>query len=83
MPKDTLLETDANFKWLQRDSNLQSLSSQTNTQPFSQTGQMIWLFCEYFLYDALTKAILKISENSQENTCAGVCDWAACFYHIT
>ena len=29
------------FKWLQLDSNPQPLSSETNTQPFSQTGQ--WL----------------------------------------
>ena len=35
------------FKWLQLDSNPQPLSSSTNTQPFSQTGQMIELCCEY------------------------------------
>ena len=35
------------FKWLQRDSNPQPLSSSTNTQPFSQTGQMIVPRCEY------------------------------------
>ena len=29
------------FKWQQRDSNLQPLNSQTNTQPFSQTGQIV------------------------------------------
>ena len=33
-------------KWLQRDSNPQPLSLQTNIQPFSQTGQMIELRCE-------------------------------------
>ena len=32
---------------LQRDSNPQPLSSQTNTQPCGQTGQMIELCCEY------------------------------------
>ena len=30
------------FQWLQRDSNLQPLSSQTNTQPFSQ-ARSVWL----------------------------------------
>ena len=35
------------IKWLQRDSHPQPLSSQTNTQPFGQTGQMIELCCEY------------------------------------
>ena len=41
------------FKWLQLDSNPQPFSSQTNTQPFSQTGFLrsvwlnVWLFvCE-------------------------------------
>ena len=37
-----------NFKWLQQDLNPQPLSFYTNTQPFSQTGQMIklciWLY---------------------------------------
>ena len=28
-----------NFTWLKRDSNPQPLSSYTNTQPFSETGQ--------------------------------------------
>ena len=36
-----------NIKWLQRDSNPQPLSSETNNQPFGETGQMIELFCEY------------------------------------
>ena len=35
------------FKWLQLDSNPQLFSSWTDTQPFSQTGQMIELCCEY------------------------------------
>ena len=34
------------FKWLQRDSNRQPLSSQTKTQPFGQTDQMTELSCE-------------------------------------
>ena len=35
------------FKWLQQDSNPQPLSSQMNTQPFGQTGQMTGLCCIY------------------------------------
>ena len=36
------------FKWLQLDTNPpQPVSSETNTQPFSQTRQMIELCCEY------------------------------------
>ena len=35
------------FKWQQRGSNPQPLSSQTNTQPFSQTSLMVELCCEY------------------------------------
>ena len=35
------------FKWLQWDSNPQSLISPKNNQPFSQIGQMIELSCEY------------------------------------
>ena len=35
------------FKWQQRDSNPRPLSLLTNTQPFSQTGRMIKLCCEY------------------------------------
>ena len=35
------------FKWQQRETNPQPLSLWTNTQPFSQTGQMIELCCKY------------------------------------
>ena len=35
------------FKWLQRDSNPQPLSSWTNTKPFGQTDQMIDMSWEY------------------------------------
>ena len=35
------------LQWLQLDSNPQPLSSKTNTQPFSQTDQMIELCCDY------------------------------------
>ena len=34
------------FQWLQLDSNPQAISSQTNTQSFSQTVRMIELCCE-------------------------------------
>ena len=35
------------INWLQRDSNPQPFNSYTNTQPSSQTGQMIEPCCEY------------------------------------
>ena len=35
------------FRWLQLNSKQQPLSSSTNTQPFSETGQMIELCWEY------------------------------------
>ena len=37
----------SSIKWQQRDLNPQPLSSKTNTQSFSQTGQMIELCFEY------------------------------------
>ena len=37
------------FKWLQRDLNSQTFSLQTNTKSFSQTGQIIELYCEYIV----------------------------------
>ena len=40
-------QVNHSFKWQQRDSNPQPLSSYTNIQPFSQTGQMIELCCDY------------------------------------
>ena len=40
-------EPNLKFKWQQRDSKPQPLSSKTNTQPFSETGQMIKLCSEY------------------------------------
>ena len=42
VPQGSIL---GSFKWLQLDSNPQPLSSETNTQPFSHTGQMIELSC--------------------------------------
>ena len=36
------------FKWLERDSNQQPLSTETNTQPFRQNGKIIDLCYEYF-----------------------------------
>ena len=35
------------IKQMQQDSNSQPLSWETNTQPFSQTGQIIELYGEY------------------------------------
>ena len=46
------------FTCLQRDSNLQALTSQTNTQPFSQTGQMIELCCDYLSVRAFNCMLL-------------------------
>ena len=40
------------LKWPKRDSNPQLFSSWTNTQPFSQTGQIIELCCEYRISDS-------------------------------
>ena len=37
------------FKWQQRDLNSQTFSLQTNTKSFSQTGQIIGLYCEYIV----------------------------------
>ena len=51
---------DLKFKWQERDSNPQELSTWTNIQPFSQTDQSIKLYCEYlcvrcmWLYDIVT-----------------------------
>ena len=46
---NSLLETCliSKFKWLQRDSNPQSLCSYIKTQPFSQFGHVIEQCCEY------------------------------------
>ena len=48
-------------KWLQWNSNPQLLSSQTNTQPFSRTGQMIALCCEYLSVRCIWLYVLIIS----------------------
>ena len=42
------------FKWLQRDLNSQTFSLQTNTKSFSQTGQIIELYCEYIVISSST-----------------------------
>ena len=49
------------FKWLQLDSNPQPLSSYTNTQPFSQTSQMIELSCEYLSVECIWLYVLIMS----------------------
>ena len=52
------------FKWQQRDSNPQQLSSYTNTHPFSQTGLMIELSCEYLSVRGIWMYIIIISRTS-------------------
>ena len=49
MLRNSLLKAGAKsgIKWLQLDVNLEQIRSKTNTQPFSQTGQMIELCSEY------------------------------------
>ena len=49
------------FKWLQQDSNSDSFSSETNTQTFGQTGQMIELSCEYLSVRYIWLCVLIIS----------------------
>ena len=50
------------FKWQQRDSNLQPLSSSGNTQPISHTGQMIELCCENLSVRILLSCHVHVSE---------------------
>ena len=60
------------FKWLQQDSNPQPLSSEMNTQPFSQTGQMIELCREnssvwcirLYVISEFTVIVARMSRNS-------------------
>ena len=49
------------FQWLQLDSNLQQLSSSMNTQPFSQTGKMTELCCEYLSVRCIWLYVLMMS----------------------
>ena len=53
-----------NFKWQQRDSNPQPLNSKTNTQPFSQTGEMIGLCCQYLSVRCIWLYIIIMSRRS-------------------
>ena len=46
------------LKFLQQDSNPQPFSSQTNTQAFSQTSQMIELCCEYLFMPCIRLYLL-------------------------
>ena len=52
------------FKWQRRDSNSQPISSQTNTQPFSQTVEMIELCCEYLSVRCIWLYVVIISRTS-------------------
>ena len=47
--------------FLERDSNPQSLSSWTNTQPFTQTGRIIKLCCEYLFVRCIWLYVLIMS----------------------
>ena len=66
------------FKWLQQDSNPQPLSSEMNTQPFSQTGQMIELCREnlsvwcirLYVISEFTVIVARMSRNSFLQTLA-------------
>ena len=46
------------IKWLQRDSSSQSLSSLTNTQLFSQTGQLLSCIVSTYMYGAFDCMLL-------------------------
>ena len=52
------------IKWLQLDSNPQPLSSWTNTQPFSATGQMIEQCCEYLSVRCISLYVFIMSRTS-------------------
>ena len=52
------------IKWLQQDSNPQPLSWWANTQPFSPTGQMIELSCEYLSVRCIWFYIFIVSRTS-------------------
>ena len=52
------------FKWQQRDSNQHPLSSKTNTQPFSEIGQMIELFSEYLSLRCIWLCVIIMSRTS-------------------
>ena len=49
------------FKWLQRDSNPQPLSSEMKTQIFGQTDQMIELSCEHLSVRSIWICVLLLS----------------------
>ena len=49
------------FKWLQRDSNPEPLSSYTNTQPFSQIDEMFEHNCEYLSVPFISLHVLVMS----------------------
>ena len=62
------------FKWRQWDSNPQPLSTETNTQPFSQAGQMIELCCEYLSVPCiLLYVIIILSASFRVNRHSIVC----------
>ena len=52
------------FKWQRRDSNPQPPSSETNTQPFSQTDQIIELCCEHLSVRCIWLYVIVMSRMS-------------------
>ena len=52
------------FKFQQRDSNPQPLSLKVNTQPFSQTGQTIELWCGYLSVRCIWQYVIIMSRTS-------------------
>ena len=69
------------FKWQQRDSNSHPLSLWMHTRPFSQTGQMIDLCCEYFYVGCIWLYVIIMSHtslrvNSYSIVCLNVKDTA-------
>ena len=51
------------FKWLQLDSNQESLTSKTNSKPFAQTGRKIEVFPQYLSVPCNWLYILVMSRN--------------------
>ena len=56
------------FKWQQLDLNPQALSSQPNTQPFSQGGQIIEPCCEYLSVRCIWLFLIIMSRTSSKNS---------------
>ena len=66
------------FKWLQQDSNPQPLSSSVNSQPFSQTSQMIELCCEYLIVRSIWLYVLIKSRRHFRVNLHHIVAWMSC-----